>query len=564
MKNIFLFKTSICNVFTLTILGLMILCSTQINAQTYWNDPGPTVIKGGAFAIFHNKLLTVDGTPAVAFCDPSFSDKIRYMRAYDAKGVNWGSLILVNNNNFSGIDALDMEIINGNPAVANYDRVNKQLQFTRANNAQGSTWGTTVTVASGFSGTVKYIDLETVNGYPAFAYYDVVGQDLMFVRATDADGTAWGTPTYVATTGNVGEYVSLKIVNGNPAIAYYKGGSQDLAYIRATNADGTAWGTAITIASTGNVGESSSLEIVNGKPAIAYNDVTNAQLMYVQASDANGATWGTPIALTTHGANPINLIVANGNPGIGYYATDTKDLRYIYSNNVDGTSWGSSKIIDNSAANIGDRLSLAIIDGNPAMSYQDNTNTDLKYARSNFTTGLPVELTYFRGKTTKNGTLLTWQTASEENNDGFEVQRSTDGKEWQILDFVQGNGTTLETQNYDYLDRNPLNGTAYYRLKQMDFDDAFEYSNIIEITLDAFANDLLTIYPTVVTDVLNIQGGSGNVLIYNNLGQPVMSITDYNDQTTLNLSSLPNGQYFLRVQTPQGKLIKTSSFIKVQ
>ena len=66
--------------------------------------------------------------------------------------------------------------------------------------------------------------------------------------------------------------------------------------------------------------------------------------------------------------------------------------------------------------------------------------------------------------------LLTWQTASELNNAGFEVERSADAKQWEVLGFVNGHGTTMEANDYKYLDAQPMRGMNYYRLSQTDFD----------------------------------------------------------------------------------------------
>ncbi|MFQ3596987.1 MAG: hypothetical protein SNJ66_01460, partial [Chloroherpetonaceae bacterium] len=93
---------------------------------------------------------------------------------------------------------------------------------------------------------------------------------------------------------------------------------------------------------------------------------------------------------------------------------------------------------------------------------------------------LPVELTSFTARKTAQGVELAWQTASEQNNAGFEVERKSEGATWNTLGFVRGNGTTTEAQSYSFLD-NSASGKVQYRLKQVDFDGQFEYSNIIEV-----------------------------------------------------------------------------------
>jgi hypothetical protein len=99
---------------------------------------------------------------------------------------------------------------------------------------------------------------------------------------------------------------------------------------------------------------------------------------------------------------------------------------------------------------------------------------------------IPVELTSFAGITEENDVVLNWSTATETNNQGFEIQRKTNG-EYERIGFVEGHGTTTELQNYSFRDKNVNTGTYNYRLKQMDFDGSFEYSGeiIVEVSQPA-------------------------------------------------------------------------------
>jgi hypothetical protein len=97
----------------------------------------------------------------------------------------------------------------------------------------------------------------------------------------------------------------------------------------------------------------------------------------------------------------------------------------------------------------------------------------------------PVELTSFTGQVENNSIYLVWTTATEVNNMGFEIERAIQIGQWQEIGFVEGNGTTNEPQTYEYKDSliNVFAEKLYYRLKQIDFDGTFEYSDEIEITL---------------------------------------------------------------------------------
>jgi len=96
---------------------------------------------------------------------------------------------------------------------------------------------------------------------------------------------------------------------------------------------------------------------------------------------------------------------------------------------------------------------------------------------------LPVELTRFELRPAAGDVALQWETASEWNNDYFQVEHSRDGHRFEVIAELNGRGTTQFTQQYAFLHRQPGAGTHYYRLRQVDFDGRFEYSpiRVIEI-----------------------------------------------------------------------------------
>jgi hypothetical protein len=106
---------------------------------------------------------------------------------------------------------------------------------------------------------------------------------------------------------------------------------------------------------------------------------------------------------------------------------------------------------------------------------------------------VPVELLSFTSSTVDNDITLRWTTATEINNLGFEIEReqvfspqsSVNNGEWQTIGFIPGHGTTSEKQSYSFKDENLISGKYQYRLKQIDFDGSFEYSNTIEVEITA-------------------------------------------------------------------------------
>lgn len=558
---------------TVLLFVLLLLPLITLQAQATWDDPGPAIISSAGASFLNSTLLEVNGTPAMAYTDGNANYSIKFRTSSDSKGMNWpngsSNVYTVDSTVFAGLIGVEMTIINGNPAITSVvvsQTEEGYINYTRAGNASGTTWNSTVTVVTGISppsNQKPIVNLKMVNGHPAIAYYNTIDENLYFVRANDANGNTWGTPVLVDSQGNVGDWLSMEVVDGQPAISYQDVTNGDLKYVRATRTNGNSWATPITVASAGIVGLHTSMEIIDGFPAIAYGDFTNKDLMYVRATNSTGSSWGTPVAAATTLGESINLLVVDGQPAIGYYTGfGDQDLRYVYATNSTGSSWWPPTLIDDGSAAMGNTLSMAIIDGHPAISYQDFTNSDLKYVRAGtfIDPALPVSWTLFEGELSNKGVDLQWQTANEEKNAGFEIQRSENGVSWQTLDFVAGAGTTQETQHYEYTDPEIREGIRYYRLKQIDYDGAFNYSQIVTITIKDLNESPVKIFPTLAKNEVHIEGGQGLFAVFNVNGQQVIPATPYVGNHVINTRDLPEGQYFLRMEN--GGNTTTTSFLK--
>ena len=167
---------------------------------------------------------------------------------------------------------------------------------------------------------------------------------------------------------------------------------------------------------------------------------------------------------------------------------------------------------------------------------------------------LPVELIEFTAKREENSSVLLWQTATEINNAYFEIQRSGDGFHFENIGKVPGAGTTSGLQNYTFTDHTPLSGLNYYRLKQVDFDGAFEYSptRVVDFRTEP---EELSVFPIPTSDVLNIVGNnSSTICIYDMTGRRVM--VDVSHDNTINVSHLPAGQYVMQVGQKVKRFVK--------
>jgi hypothetical protein len=169
---------------------------------------------------------------------------------------------------------------------------------------------------------------------------------------------------------------------------------------------------------------------------------------------------------------------------------------------------------------------------------------------------IPVELTIFKGKFVNNTTVLNWQTASERDNKGFTIERSTDATNYTAIGEVKGNGTTSAVHDYTFTDVSPSTGVNYYRLRQADVNGKETVSKVVAILASKGG---LFIKNTLVHDVLDVTVGDaskGPLSIFNVAGQLVYATTVSGNQQ-INLSALTAGMYIIRTSTGEA-----SRFVK--
>ena len=247
-------------------------------------------------------------------------------------------------------------------------------------------------------------------------------------------------------------------------------------------------------------------------------------------------------------------------------ATKLFHIKVEYSDATKNANWcfESSAVFDDQTYTACGPNSFALADcgGNPGTQII-NDNFDCSAA------SLPVELISFTGQKQQQSALLEWHTATEINNKGFEVQKTTDNQqvEWQTIGFVGGAGTTEEEQFYDFVDDAPANGNNYYRLKQIDLsseqgglDEQFEYTNIVVVHFDNGSSDdvlpslQMALYPNPTQHFLNVEIENATfdepISIYNTLGIQVKTLRlDVSSAVaTIDVQDLPAGTYFLRTK----------------
>jgi len=241
------------------------------------------------------------------------------------------------------------------------------------------------------------------------------------------------------------------------------------------------------------------------------------------------------------------------NPGASPGSVTVSDLRLLVDDDGDFSNGGTTCYFN------GDAFGTIISYSNPVIrvsgiSSTHITNNSTRYitiGSINGSTPLPVELVQFDAACKNEIAILTWSTASEINNDYFTIERSTDAVNFEAIGEVNGNGNSSTLTNYKWSDENPINGIAYYRLKQTDFNGAVEYHGIITITCEQSKG--IRIYPNPFKNSFTVQLSKNTtypvkVEVLDYLGRKVHTQIIISARTEILLDEqISEGTYFVKV-----------------
>ena len=308
-------------------------------------------------------------------------------------------------------------------------------------------------------------------------------------------------------------------------------------------------GTVITCTITGGVSTTNGTfaQVIFTPPASEDGISTNSSGL----NETSGDQW---TAYQTFGTNLYTVYVDNGTPvnSIGSWDADAT----TGSTSTQPTPNSIVKNGDNlvfTGTVTGDKAAILAAVNNPA-NWTATDGVTVTYTGSISFGVLPIELTRFEGNNKEGYNYLTWQTASESQNKGFDIERSADGVRFEKIGFVTGKGTTSTKQDYRFKDESP-NGLVYYRLKQLDFDGRFEYSKIIAI--DSKGEKVASVFPNPSTGIFTITGiedtEDETFTLINSIGQTLSINVQNNGQ--MDMSAFPSGVYYLRVAS-NGQVMK--------
>lgn len=273
----------------------------------------------------------------------------------------------------------------------------------------------------------------------------------------------------------------------------------------------------------------------------------------------------------------------------GQLGNNTKDNKNVPIKTLKGTYSGNTFLGDNADNKIiaiatGFTHSIALANNGTVYGWGFNTNGQLGDNTMTQKSSpvvvqvpggpLPVQLVTFTAKYSGKFVNLNWQTATEVNNYGFEIERQSGGDQlalgiWKKIGFVKGNGNSNSYKNYSFSDDNSILGKIRYRLKQVDNDGKFEYSNEVEVNTIPIQNDILLnqnypnpFNPSTQIQFAVIKNTHAVLTIYNILGEKIAVLFNGNAaagqvyNVTFVGEKLTSGIYYYKLQTNEGTEVK--------
>ena len=308
---------------------------------------------------------------------------------------------------------------------------------------------------------------------------------------------------------------------------------------------------------------STALEYLNDGCVIAGFTETGVITNGIYVTSDNGNTWENTNYFTGNNLNFYDIELDRNNDIYLSFTSPVPNQNGIYLSTDNGYFWSNIGLPNDSPI-----ICLAI------------DSSGYVYAGSNYygifrTPGrtVPVELFSFTAIANVNEVTLYWSTATETNNSGFEILRTNKDDSWNKIGFVPGHGTTTETQHYSFIDNDVSPGKFQYKLKQIDYDGTFEYSQIVEIEIPLVNKfSLSQNYPnpfnpsTVISYRLPVIGFV-TLKVYDILGREIATLVNEEKpageyEVEFDGANLPSGIYFYQLKV--GSFVETRNMVLIK
>jgi len=279
-----------------------------------------------------------------------------------------------------------------------------------------------------------------------------------------------------------------------------------------------------------------------------------------------------PSALTSEVTSPLTI-------QLNWYDNSNNEDGFIIERSDAGSGYNVIATVNAGVTSYEDNVSQAIDYSYRVKAY--NATDTSGYSNITCVNGsiVPVEISLFTIEISRDesSVILLWETASEANNRGFEIERNLDGitGSWAVIGFVEGKGTTTEKSYYRFVDdfsNYGFKGKLQYRLKQIDYDGTTSYSNVVSIDMNVLRKDyeLLQNYPNPFNPATSIrfnipEQSKVKVEVINSLGEVVSEIFNgvresgfYNE--TWNAGNFSSGVYYVRMKAES--LVSNKNYFK--
>jgi hypothetical protein len=316
-------------------------------------------------------------------------------------------------------------------------------------------------------------------------------------------------------------------------------------------------------------------------PTVPTLPATNNEIgrFTLQGSRVGGVLQSVIIALSGTRSGMSNIRLWSGSIGGTQLGSDLSDAATI-------TFSSFNSVVDSSAATqyyVTANLSSSATGGATAsIPSQDSFTFTGANKPSSFSNALlsssavplPIELSYFAVSANDNNIELSWTTATEINNYGFDIERSTtiSPANWKKVGFVQGHGNSNSPKYYLFIDKSPLSGDLLYRLKQIDNNGSFQYYSPVQTKLNIEQYSLKQNFPnpfnplTIISFTLPYKSNV-KLAVYNLLGQIVADLVDQEKDAGVynvefNANNLASGVYFYKLNTGKFTAVKKLQVVK--
>jgi photosystem II stability/assembly factor-like uncharacterized protein len=509
--------------FSLLLLSFLVFTSSSILAQWAAQTSGTTQSLYAVKAINEN-VVWVGGSNGTL------------LKTTDG-GLTWNPLTTVPNRAYS-LDAIDENtawIYVTNPSTGADSKIYKTTDG-------GTTWNVQYSNAANFGNVIKFFDANYGVAYgdpepwPPNTDWEILVTTNGGTNWTRVPNTAY--PPANSAYSEYGDVGSMAVYGNNVwfGTANSSGAAPFLARVYKSTDKGNTW-TAVEVG--GGVVSVSGISFKNNNVGV----LCTYEGQFAKTTDG-GATWTLSSTVAASAFHTVNYVpnstrfLAVGTSGVTYLSID------------DGATW--SMITPHSS-----RLRDVCGAGATAFAVGD-AGSIVKWVGP----ALPVELISFAASATGRKIELKWETATEINNKGFEVERKAVNSTWITVGFKEGSGTSTEAKNYSFIDDlSELTETSFsYRLKQIDYDGSFSYSSEVELEISNLPSkySLGQNYPNPFNPSTKINyalpyESSVRITVFNAIGQQVdelingVQIPGYYE-ISFNAKNITSGLYFYSIE----------------